>query len=166
MFPQGFTRGCSAAGSRREKLTHAPVEGSSEGVLRVVDAEEASPPLLHLRGGGETGTNFLCDLHSAEFSLAASQGGLWLCRPGRKDASCGCCMALRDARDLGATAVRSHKCGLFTPVGQSVPAPPPSRDPERPPRLSSVAADSVSGAGLMAAALAPAFITIIRLCVC
>lgn len=27
-----------------------PVDGSSEGVLVVVDAEEASPPLLYLRG--------------------------------------------------------------------------------------------------------------------
>lgn len=49
----------------------------------------------------------------------------------------------------------------------AVPASPPPCVPERPLRLSSVAADSVSGAGLMALVLAPAFIiSSIRLCVC
>lgn len=62
------------------------MDGSSEEVL-VVDAEGAFPPLLHLRGGGETGTNFLCDLRSAEFSLAAAPGGLWICRLERREAS-------------------------------------------------------------------------------
>lgn len=64
------------------------MDGSSEEVLLVVDAVEASPPLLYLRGGGgETGTNFLCDLCTAEFSLAASPGGLWLHRLEGREAS-------------------------------------------------------------------------------
>lgn len=54
------------------------MDGSSEELLLVVDDEEPSPPLLHLRGEGETATNFLCDLCSAEFSLPATLGGLWL----------------------------------------------------------------------------------------
>lgn len=50
-------------------------------------------------------------------------------------------------------------------LGQSIPASPPPCDSERPPRLSCVAADSVSGAGLPALVLTPAFITITRPCV-
>lgn len=63
-------------------------------VLFVVDAEEASPPLLHLRGG-ETGTDFLWDLRSAawlplrEACGCADPGGgrlLWVVYGSERDA--------------------------------------------------------------------------------
>lgn len=46
-------------------------------------------------------TNFLCDLRTAEFSLAASPGGLWLCRSGWRKAAVGG-VWLRDLRAAAA----------------------------------------------------------------
>lgn len=118
---------------------------AARGVL-LVDAEEASPPLLHLKRQARTSCVISVQLTSPCLPFWEAY---MLCSPGGREASVGGVWL----GETPGTFVQqhqqqnnssSHKCGLFTPVGQAVPTSPPPRDS---PVLSSVAADSVSGTG-------------------
>lgn len=135
---------------------------AARGILLVVDAEEASPPLLHLKRQARTSCVISVQLTSPWLPLWEAYR---LCSLGDREPSVG---GVQLAETLGIFLQKhqqkisssSHKCGLFTPVGRAVPASPPPSDSERPTVLSSVAADSVSGTGLMALVLGPASITL------